>query len=284
MFKQLTKTAKDIIWYFLGSFIYSVAVSVFISPNEISPGGLTGISTALNYLFNLPTGITLMILNIPILILGFWKFGGGFIIKTAIATGLVSLNLTITDYLIPSFNIDKILASVFGGILMGLGLSIVIRHGATTGGIDIIAKLINMKFRHLTVGRLILIIDAFIICFAAVIYGNIQSVLYSVVSMYASSRVLDIGLYGADKGRLIYIITEKADTICSDINSIAHRGVTILSARGGYTGKERNLLMCTVRIHEVAGIYDIVDKYDPNAFIVVSEAGEIIGEGFKAIK
>lgn len=284
MFKQLTKTAKDILWYFLGSFIYSVAVSVFISPNEISPGGLTGISTALNYLFNLPTGITLMILNIPILILGFWKFGGGFIIKTAIATGLVSLNLTITDYLIQSFNIDKILASVFGGILMGLGLSIVIRHGATTGGIDIIAKLINMKFRHLTVGRLILIIDAFIICFAAVIYGNIQSVLYSVVSMYASSRVLDIGLYGADKGRLIYIITEKADTICSDINSIAHRGVTILSARGGYTGKERNLLMCTVRIHEVAGIYDIVDKYDPNAFIVVSEAGEIIGEGFKAIK
>lgn len=284
MFKQLTKTAKDIIWYFLGSFIYSVAVSVFISPNEISPGGLTGISTALNYLFNLPTGITLMILNIPILILGFWKFGGGFIVKTAIATGLVSLNLTITDYLIPSFNIDRILASVFGGILMGLGLSIVIRHGATTGGIDIIAKLINMKFRHLTVGRLILIIDAFIICFAAVIYGNIQSVLYSVVSMYASSRVLDIGLYGADKGRLIYIITEKADTICSDINSIAHRGVTILSARGGYTGKERNLLMCTVRIHEVAGIYDIVDKYDPNAFIVVSEAGEIIGEGFKAIK
>lgn len=284
MFKKLTKTAKNIIWYFLGSLIYSLAVSIFISPNEISPGGLTGISTALNYLFNLPTGVTLMVLNIPILILGFWKFGGGFILKTAIATGLVSLNLTITDYLFPDFSVDKILASVFGGILMGLGLSIVIRHGATTGGIDIIAKLINMRFRHLTVGRLILIIDAFIIGFAAIIYGNIESVLYSVISMYASSRVLDIGLYGADKGRLIYIITEKADTICRDINSVAHRGVTILSARGGYTGKERNLLMCTVRIHEVAGIYDIVDKYDPNAFIVVSEAGEIIGEGFKAIK
>ena len=284
MFKKLTKTAKNIIWYFLGSLIYSLAVSIFISPNEISPGGLTGISTALNYLFNLPTGVTLMVLNIPILILGFWKFGGGFILKTAIATGLVSLNLTITDYLFPDFSVDKILASVFGGILMGLGLSIVIRHGATTGGIDIIAKLINMRFRHLTVGRLILIIDAFIIGFAAIIYGNIESVLYSVISMYASSRILDIGLYGADKGRLIYIITEKADTICRDINSVAHRGVTILSARGGYTGKERNLLMCTVRIHEVAGIYDIVDKYDPNAFIVVSEAGEIIGEGFKAIK
>jgi len=284
MFKKLTKTAKDILWYFSGSLIYSFAVSVFISPNEISPGGLTGISTALNFLFDFPTGITLMVLNIPILILGFVKFGGGFIIKTAIATALVSLNLTITDYIIPTFEIDKILACVFGGILMGLGLGIVIRHGATTGGIDIIAKLINMKFRHLTVGRLILIIDAFIIGIAAVIYGNIESVLYSVISMYASSRVLDIGLYGADKGRLIYIVTEKSDTICSDINRIAHRGVTILSAKGGYTGKERNLLMCTVRIHEVSGIYDIVDKHDSNAFIVVSEAGEIIGEGFKAIK
>lgn len=284
MFKKLTKTAKDILWYFLGSLIYSFAVSVFISPNEISPGGLTGISTALNFLFSLPAGIVLMILNIPILILGFIKFGGGFIIKTAIATGLVSLNLTITDYLMPIFSVDKILASVFGGILMGFGLSIVIRHGATTGGIDIIAKLINMKFRHLTVGRLILIIDAFIIAFAAVIYGNIESVLYSVISMYASSRVLDIGLYGADKGRLIYIVTEQADAICNDINAVAHRGVTILNAKGGYTRKEKSLLMCTVRIHEVAGIYDIVDKHDSNAFIVVSEAGEIIGEGFKLKK
>jgi len=163
MFKKLTGTAKNIIWYFVGSFIYSLSVSAFISPNEISPGGLTGISTALNYLFSLPTGITLLVLNIPILIIGFIKFGGGFILKTAIATSLVSLCLTITDYIIPSFKIDKILAAVFGGILMGWGLSIVIRHGATTGGIDIIAKLVNAKFRHITVGRLILILDAFII-------------------------------------------------------------------------------------------------------------------------
>ena len=177
MFKSLTATAKDIIWYFIGSFIYSAAVTMFVSPNEISPGGLTGIATALNYLFSLPAGIVLFILNIPILILGFLKFGGVFIFKTAIATALVSFSLTITD------NIDKILAAVFGGILMGLGLSIVIRRGATTGGIDIIAKLINMKFRHFTVGRLILIMDGIIIAVAAVAYKNVESVLYSVISM-----------------------------------------------------------------------------------------------------
>ena len=167
---------------------------------------------------------------------------------------------------------------------MGLGLSIVIRHGATTGGIDIIAKLVNLKFRHLTVGRLILIMDAVIITFAAVVYKNVESVLYSIISMYASSMVLDTFLYGADKGRLIYIITNKPTEICKSITTELHRGVTLLSAKGGYTGEERNMLMCTVRIHEVSGVYEIIDKFDPNAFIVVSEAGEILGEGFKTIK
>ena len=284
MFKKLTGTAKDIIWYFIGSFIYSSAITMFISPNEISPGGLTGISTALNYLFSLPTGITLFILNIPILIIGFIKFGSGFIIKTAIATFLVSFSLTITDNLFPAFLIDKILAAVFGGVLMGAGLSIVIRHGATTGGIDIIAKLINIKFRHLTVGRIILIMDAIIITLAAVVYKNVESVLYSIIAMYASSMVLDTFLYGADKGKLIYIITKSPKEICSGINNELHRGVTLLTAKGGYTGEERNLLMCTVRRHEVSGVYDIIDRIDPNAFIVVSEVGEILGEGFKSIK
>ncbi len=281
---MIKRTVKDILWYFIGCFIFSAAVSLFVSPNEISPGGLTGIATALNYLFNLPTGITLFLINVPILILGFVKFGGYFIIKTAIATLMLSFTLTITDSILPELKIDKILAAVFGGILMGLGLSIVLRHGATTGGIDILAKLINMKLRHLTVGKLILIMDGIVISFAALIYGNIESVLYSVISMYASSRVMDIVLYGADKGRMIYIISEKNEEICRDIISLLGRGATILSGKGGFTGKERNILFCTVRIHEVQSVYSIVDKYDKNAFIVVGEAGEIIGEGFKLLK
>ncbi len=283
MKKWITNSFKDIIWYFIGAVIYSSAVTLFISPNEISPGGLTGISTALNFLFSIPTGITLFLLNIPILIIGFLKFGGYFIVKTTIATIMVSITLTLTDEILPSFNIDKILAAVFGGILMGLGLSIVIRRGATTGGIDILAKLINMKFRHLTVGKLILIMDGIVIAIAAFVYRNIESVLYSVISMYASSRVMDIVLYGADKGKLIYIVTNKPDEVCKEITGFLHRGVTVIPAKGGYTGKERNLLLCTVRIHEVAGVYAIIDKYDKNAFIVVGEVGEIIGEGFKGL-
>ncbi len=279
--KAIYKGLKDILIYFLGALIYSSAVTMFISSNEISPGGITGIATALNYLFALPSGIVLFLLNIPILVLGFLKFGGSFIIKTALATVIVSFSLTVTDVLLPKFVIDKILAAVFGGILMGLGISLIMLRGATTGGVDIIAKLINRRFRHITVGRIILFIDALVIAFAAIAYRNIESVLYSVISIYATSHIMDTVLYGADKGKMIYIITEYPVEVCRDINIILKRGVTVLKATGGYTGKERSLLLCTVRRYEVASVYEVINKYDKNAFIVVSDAGEIIGEGFK---
>lgn len=279
--KRLKRFLSDIAVYLVGSLIYSSAVTMFVSPNEISPGGLTGIATALNFLFALPSGTVLFLLNIPILIMGYLKFGGKFIIKTAIATVLISFSLTVTDAILPQFVIDKILASVFGGILMGTGISLIMLRGATTGGVDVIAKLINRRFKHITVGKIILIVDALVIGFAAVAYRNIESILYSVISIYATSHIMDTVLYGADKGKMIYIITEYPVEVCREINTVLQRGVTILSAKGGYTGKERSLLLCTVRRYEVSGVYEIVDKYDINAFIVVSDAGEILGEGFK---
>ena len=280
--KNIIKTVFDIIWFFIGAFIYSSAVTMFITANEISPGGFTGIATLINYLFSLPSGIILLLLNIPVLILGFLKFGGIFIVKTAIATGIVSFALTVTDAILPSFHIDKILASLFGGILMGLGLSLILLRGATTGGVDILAKIINCRFRHLTVGRVILIMDAAVVALAAFVYGNIESALYSSVSLYASSVIMDKMLYGGDKGKLIYIVSLKYKEICKEINSTLKRGVTVLSARGGYTDEERQLLLCVVRVHEVSAVYSILDKIDKSAFIIVADAGEIVGEGFKA--
>ena len=275
------KWIKDLLGYILGALIYSSAVTMFISGNEISPGGITGISTSINHLTGFPSGLLLLILNIPILIIGFIKFGGIFILKTAVATVIISASLTVTDFILPVFSIDKILAAVFGGILMGLGLSIIMLRGATSGGVDIVAKLINRKFRHFTVGRIILIMDAVVIAIAVLAYRNIESALYSVVSLYASSRVMDIMLYGGDKGKIIYIVTDKPKEICSSISHKLRRGVTILNATGGYTGKEHSLLMCTVRRYEVSAVYSIIEENDSRAFITVSDAGEIIGEGFK---
>ena len=284
MKRKLKSIITDLIFFILGCFIYSASVTMFISSNEISPGGFTGIATVINYIFKIPSGIMLLILNIPVLILGLIKFGGMFVIKTSFVTVLASFSLTVTDLLLPIFKIDKILAAVFGGILMGLGLSLVLLRGATTGGVDILAKLINKKFRHLTVGRIILIMDALVIAFAAFVYKNVESALYSVIALYSSTYIMDAMLYGADKGKIIYIVTEFPEEVCRDINNNLGRGVTMLSAKGGYTGKERSMLLCTVRRHEVSYVFDIIENRDSSAFIVVSDAGEIIGEGFKALK
>ncbi len=278
------KTLKNYLWYILGSVIYSSAVVILISPNEISPGGITGVATVLNYLFKFPTGITLFALNIPILFLGFRGFGGKFIIHTTLVTGIISAVMTLFEELLPVIKLDRILAAVFGGCLLGIGISIIMLHGSTTGGIDIIAKLINRRFRHLTVGRIILILDGAVIILAVAAYGNLESALYSVVSMFVNSLVMDRILYGGDRGKVVYTVTNMQEEICSSISKELKRGVTVLDVKGGYTGNSQKMLMCSVRIYEVATLYSIIERYDPAAFIMVTDAGEIIGEGFKGFK
>lgn len=279
--KQLFSFLIDLLFYIAGGMIYSVAVLLFLTENEISPGGLTGIATILNYLFSLPIGTVVFILNIPLLAAGFIKFGGIFIAKTAVATAVMSLTLDISGLFMPKMKIDPILAALFGGLLMGLGISLFMLRGATTGGTDIIAKLINCKFPHLTVGRLMLAADAAVVGLSALVYKNMESALYAVIAIYASSRVMDLILYGADRGKIIYVITDNAKELSDSIMSLINRGVTLLDVTGAYTGTKRQMLMCTVRRHEVAAVCRLAISCDKNAFIIVGEAGEVLGEGFK---
>lgn len=281
MRKNASKIIIDLLYFVIGAAIYSVAVNMFLSSNGISPGGFTGVATVVNFLTQIPTGIMLFAFNIPVLILGYVKMGGMFILKTSFVTALVSFTLDISARVLPPLKADGILASLFGGILMGLGLSLILLRGATTGGIDIIAKLINRKYRHLSVGKIILMADGFVIILTAIVYKNAEIALYSVVAIYAGTRVMDVLLYGADRGKIIYIVTSQPDLICREINNTIGRGVTRLSVVGGYTGESRTMLMCTVRVHEAAAVHDVIKEYDKRAFIVVSDAGEIIGEGFK---
>ena len=281
MRSRVKKTTVDILYFFAGAIIYSVSVNMFLSPNGISPGGFTGVAAVINHITNIPTGTMLFIFNIPVLILGYIKMGGVFILKTSFVTVLVSLSLDISASLLPIIRADGILVSMFGGILMGIGLSLILLRGATTGGIDIIAKFVNRKYRHLSVGKIILMADGIVILLNALVYKNAESALYSIVAMYMGTRLMDVLLYGADKGKIIYIITNSPDEICNEINHSVGRCVTKLSVIGGYTGETKIMLMCTVRVHEVAAIHDLVKQYDDRAFMVVSDAGEIIGEGFK---
>ncbi len=280
--KKLKKVYMvDFLFWIVGSGIYASAVTVFLTPNEISPGGFTGIATVLNFLTGISAGTILFLLNIPLLILQYIKFGGGFVIKTTAATFLVSLWLNITENVLPELVIDGVLASVFGGILSGLGLSLVFLRGATTGGVDVIAKFINQKYKHISVGRVILFFDFFVVIVNALIHQNVESALYSLISIYASTKIIDTLLYGADKGKMVLVITEKGEQITTLIFEQLYRGVTILDGYGGYTKKEKNVLLCAVRIHEVALLHKIILEVDKNAFVLVADVGEILGEGFK---
>lgn len=284
MKKRIQTVLFDLVCYFVGAFIFSAAVNMFIYPNEISPGGLTGVAAVFEYILLVPMSVSVLVLNIPILVLGFIKFGGGFILRTSVATVFVSLNLSLTEKLLPVFNIDKILAAIFGGILMGVGISLVMLRGATTGGIDIIAKLINNRFRHISVGKIILSVDAVVIILASLAYRNFESALYSVVAMYSASQILDLIVYGTDKGKLIYIITDEPKSICREINVKLKRGVTALKGFGGYTRKEKEVLLCSVRKYEITAVYDIIRTFDPAAFVIVSDAAEITGQGFRKMQ
>lgn len=271
----------DLVFYIAGSIIYSIAIPMFIAPAHISPGGFTGIALIFNYLFKLPTGLTILILNIPLIIVSLKKFGGHFIIKTAIATVIVSVTLDISEKYITPFGGDIILNSLFGGILVGLGLGLVIMRGATTGGVDIIGKLINFKYPHISIGRVILVGDAIVLILTAICYRDFSGALYSVITIYVTSVVLDSVIYGADKGKLIYIITDSGKEISKKILEEASRGVTKIKATGAYTEENKEILMCAVRRPQVPIIFQLVKKWDTNAFIIVCEAGEIMGRGFK---
>lgn len=264
----------------LGSFVYAVAVQVFLSPLKISPGGLTGVATALNYITEFPTGVYLVLFNAPIIVLGAVKFGKMFIAKSAVAVILSSLFIEIVNrFYTPMFS-DVMLCAVFGGALIGGGLGLVMLVGASTGGIDIIVKTLNLKF-NISIGRAFLLIDGAVIIFAAVVYRDFQSALYSVVAVFVSSRVVDIILCGTLDSKAVFIITEQEDIIKNAITNEVDRGVTVLPAFGGYTGRRNNILLCVARNNEINTVRNIVKNLDINAFFFIVNAGDVIGKGFK---
>lgn len=280
MLKQGFRTVGDFLMLLLGSGLYSIGVMCFLTPSRITPGGLTGISAILSQVAFGSTGVWVLLLNIPLLLLGFRKFGGKFVRKTAIATLLCAVLLDVLGTILPTYSGDRLLAAIFGGVLSGTGLALVMLRGASTGGIDIAAKLIHAAHAHLSIGRLMLMIDAGIVALAAVYYQQLETAMYSGVALFASSTIMDNLLYGADKGKLVLIVTRNPKAVAEDIFRSVKRGVTVLDTRGGYTGEQRTMLLCAARRQEVSAVLRIVRERDARAFTVVAEAGQIIGEGF----
>lgn len=284
--RKIKRAGIDFLLFLVGSLLFAVSVNVFTAPNDIAPGGLTGAATLLNHLWGIPIGAGILVMNIPIFIWGIVEVGYRFILKTAAATVISSLAIDISAPFLQAYRGDMMLASLFGGLLAGLGLGLIFMRGGTTGGTDLIANLIGRHLRHISFGKLILAVDLVVVVIAAFVYRNIESPLYAIIVIFITSKVVDAVLYGTDSGngKMMFIISSKNHEIAQEILSQLDRGVTALKSRGGYSGIEGEVLLCAVRRQEVYKTHDIVYSIDPNAFIIAGDAGDITGEGFREMK
>ena len=283
---KIDKNANIFVRYgviLLGSLIYAAAISLFLDPNHLAPGGVTGIAIIINHLSGIPTGILILCINVPLLIVGVYKFGFKFLLSTMFAILVSSAAVDLLSPLGPLTQ-DRLLASLSGGALMALGMGLIFRAGATTGGSDIIVRLIKLKYRHVKTGRLFLITDMVVVAASAIVFGDVDIGLYAALAVTVSSTVFDMVLYGADGAKLVYIITDNERPITERILKELEIGVTHLKGVGAYTEDEKRVIMCAMRKQLLPEVQEIATQEDPFAFLIVTSANEIFGEGFKDIK
>lgn len=262
----------------LGSALTALSLNMFLVPNKIAAGGVSGLATILYYTYGFPVGITMLVINIPLFLAGLILLGARFGFRTILATLLLSLITDLTTHF-PVVTDDVLLASVYGGIVMGTGLGLVLRSGATTGGSDLGARLVHHFIGEISVGQALLVIDFIIIAAAGFVF-SLPLAMYALFSLFISSRVIDLIQEGMNYAKAVYIISDKPREIARVILEDLARGVTVLGGRGGYTGEEREILLCVINRVEVIKLKKIVQELDPKAFVIISEVHEVLGEGF----
>lgn len=275
-------TFIDYLVILIGSLVYASSVVIFTSPNNIAPGGITGIATMLNFMFSLPIGTLIFALNIPLLVWGAIENGVSFLTKAIVGTAFVSIAIDVLSPLLPVYSGDTMLAAIFGGILNGVGLGFIFYRGGSTGGTDIVALNLHKHFPHISTGTIILIADVVVLVMALFVYHSLESALYAAIAIFVSIKIIDTISYGTsrDNGKLMFIITNKYDEVSGVIMNDLDRGVTLLDGEGAYSGEKKRVIMCAARPQQVFKIQNAVKKVDENAFIIVTTAGTIRGKGF----
>lgn len=274
----------DFAFYAVGSLLFAVGMQMFIAPNQIAPGGVSAIAVVLNYLTGFPIGMWSLALNVPILLLGLGFLGWRFTLKTLSAVVVMSVLTDALYFVVPAYQGDALLSALFGGLLLGAGMALIFMRDSTTGGVDIISRLIQMRLPYLPMGKLLLLIDVVIICLSALVFGKMEIVLYSLVAVAVSAYTIDSVMYGLDRGKLIYVFSAKTREIAKRVIDELERGCTLLNATGGYSGENQQALLVAVRLQQYHRLREIVHEEDSRAFIVVTDSSEVLGEGFKPIK
>lgn len=259
----------------------ALSLNLFLVPNKIAAGGFSGIATVVYYVshYKLPVGMTMLALNIPAFILGVKTIGVDFGVKSIYGTVILSV-LTDTTTFVPCITYDKLLASVFGGALMGIGLAIVLLFGATTGGTEMLAKIIHKYISFISVGQILLGLDVAVIVLASVVFKSYELGLWAILTLFACSKLIDAILEGVNFAKALIIISDKSDIIAEKILKELDRGVTGLHGIGMWTKTEKNVLLCVVKRHEVSRVKNLVKSVDKRAFVILTDVREVLGEGF----
>lgn len=281
---DIKKSVINIIGIAVASVMYAAGISLFLDPNNLVPGGMTGLAMILNRLTGLETGTLVFMMNIPLLIISIWKFGLKFLLSTIYAIIISSLFMNIF-VISGALTDDLLLASLAGGGLVALGLGIIFKAGATTGGTDIVVRLIKIRHKHIKTGRIFLVVDIAVVSAYVLIFRNVDEALYSAIAVIATSTLLDVVLYGKDEAKLLYIISksEKSETeLVKKFLEELEVGVTYLKGYGAYRNTEKKVIMCAIRKQQLPKAKEIVNETDEDAFMIITSANEILGEGYKS--
>ena len=277
--KKILKELIDIIGTIIGTFILSIGIKIFLLPHQLSSGGYTGIAIILFYLFNSSMGLTTILLNIPLFILTYIKLGKGIFYKSLIGT--IALSYFLDKLQIINYEIgDMILASIYGGVIVGIGTGFIFKFNGSTGGTELLALLINKRFPNIKINNFIVIFDICVVTINVIFFKSIEVGMYSAIVIYIMGKVLDIFLEGIDFTKIIYIISDKPEVIANRIIKEIGRGITGIYSKGMYTNSNKLMLMCIGYRNNISVIKNIVYQEDRDAFIIISNAKEVLGNGF----
>ena len=283
--KQVVKKIFRYVFITFTAALYAVGIALFLNPNNLAPGGISGIAIILKKMFSgLPgVGMLILLINIPILAVGIKKFGIKFILSTmySLIVSSVLIDILPMVFNVNSVTDNKMLASVIGGATFGLGMGLMFRLDTTTGGLDIIVKIIKQKKPHLKTGQIYFLLDVVILVASAMAFKNVEVALYAAIAIYVSTVVMDRAIYGGDEATLVYIISEKRELIARRMMKEVNVGATMIQAKGAYSNETTEVIMCVMKKQTLVKVRNILKQTDSSAFMIVSSANEVFGQGFK---
>ena len=281
------KLRRQVLKYFLivlGSVIYAVGFQYFMFPNRIVSGGISGIAMILNHFTHWPVGMMVIAMNVPLFLIAWRHFGLDYLIGSLVGTAVSSIFVDLFASTGIVATTDPMLGSIIGGVIKGAGMGIIYYVGASTGGIDIVAKMLRQKYQQTNFGTIVLILDVVIVVVYALVLDLYESAMYSLIGMYVVSKVVDLALYGIDNSSLCYIVSEKSEELAREILSgHVHRGVTILEGEGAYSHQRKNVILCVIKRTQMGEMRRLVRRMDEHAFFIVTDAKNVFGTGFENI-